>query len=156
MIRYDLKCSKGCAFDAWFKNSAAFDALQAAGQLSCVHCGSTEVEKAPMAPRVSTSKTSAPIAPPEDARPAAAAPMAGALSTPENPELARKIKDLQDYLDKNSDDVGAKFADEARKIHYGEADSRQIHGVASLEEAQELTEEGVGISPLPLLPRKGN
>lgn len=153
MIRYDLKCSQGCEFDAWFKNSAAFDASKAAGQLHCALCGSADVSKAPMAPRVSTSKRSTPVvAEPMDPDHA----MAGALTTPKDPELTRKLKDLQDYLDKNSDDVGAKFAEEARKIHYGETDSRQIHGVASLEDARELTEEGVSIAPLPLLPRNGN
>ena len=141
MIRYDLKCARGCAFDAWFKNSAAFDALKAAGQLTCAHCGSTDVEKALMAPRVRDSKRT-PDTPPTP------------LSTPSDPELARKLRDLKDYIDRNSDDVGADFPEEARKIHYGETDQRQIHGVATLDEARELTEEGVSVAPLPPLWRR--
>lgn len=143
MIRYDLKCARGCAFDAWFKDSAAFDALKAAGQLTCAKCGSPEVEKALMAPRVRDSGREP-------------TPAAGALSTPQDPELARKLRELRDYIDKNSDDVGAEFPEEARRIHYGESEKRQIHGVASPEEARELTEEGVEIAPLPPLWRRSS
>jgi hypothetical protein len=153
MIRYDLKCARGCEFDAWFKDSAAFDALKAAGQVVCARCGSTEVEKALMAPRVAPSRKSASTRPDKAAEDKAEI---GALSAPSDPELAKKLKDLQDYLTRNSDDVGADFPEEARRIHYGEADKRQIHGVASPDEARQLTEEGVPIAPLPLSPRRAN
>jgi len=153
MIRYDLKCACGCEFDAWFKDSAAFDALKAAGQVVCASCGSTDVRKALMAPRVATSRKSAKT---RSEAPSEGAAAVGALSAPTDPELAKKLKDLQDYLTRNSDDVGSAFPEEARRIHYGEADKRQIHGVASPEEARELTEEGVPIAPLPLSSRRAN
>jgi len=153
MIRYDLKCARGCEFDAWFKDSAAFDALKAAGKVVCARCGSTEVGKALMAPRVSTARKSTksrPEIPADDAKPV------HALSAPADPELARRLSELQDYLAKNSDDVGTDFPEEARRIHYGETDKRQIHGVATAEEARALTEEGVPVAPLPLPPRRTN
>jgi hypothetical protein len=153
MIRYDLKCARGCEFDAWFKDYAAFDALKAAAQVVCPSCGSTDVEKALMAPRVSTSRKSAKA---RSEAPAEAKTAVGALSAPTDPELAKKLRDLQDYLTRNSDDVGSDFPEEARRIHYGEADKRQIHGFASAEQAHELTEEGVPIAPLPVPPRRTN
>lgn len=153
MIRYDLKCARGCEFDAWFKDSAAFDALKAADQLVCAHCGGGGVEKALMAPRVSTARKSSES---RKDSPDAGETRVGALSTPADPQLARMLRKLQDYLNKNSDNVGADFPEEARRIHYGETDKRQIHGVASPDEAQELTEEGVPITALPLPPRRGH
>jgi len=150
MIRYDLKCARGCEFDAWFKDSAAFDALKASGQLACAHCGSTEVTKALMAPGVATSGAK----PPAERERGDDGQASGVLSGPTDPELARRVADLREYLQRNSHDVGDDFPEEARRIHYGEAESRQIHGVASPEEAQELTEEGVRIAPLPFLTRR--
>lgn len=148
MIRYDLKCARGCAFESWFRDSAAFDALKAAGGLVCAHCGSTEVEKALMAPRVSAArKAGEPAAPPDRPGP-------GALTSTPDPELARMLSKLREHLARNSQDVGADFPEEARRIHYGETEKRQIHGVASLDEARELTEEGVPVAPLPPFPRR--
>ncbi len=153
MIRFDLKCERGCEFDAWFKDNSAFEKVKASGGLGCAHCGSSRVEKALMAPGVSTSraKSGGSVETPDGA-----GGQMASLSSPEDPELARRLKHLREYLDKNSNDVGADFPEEARKIHYGEADSRQIHGVATPEEAKELSEEGVAVAPLPPLPRRSD
>ena len=129
MIRYDLKCANGDAFEAWFGSIADFDAQAARGDVMCPHCGSTYVEKAPMAPAVRTSRSN-------EARKERAVAMAMAAKVREH------IKDNFDY-------VGDRFADEARKMHTGESDERAIWGQATPDEARELAEEGIPASPLP-------
>jgi hypothetical protein len=129
MIRYDLKCANGDEFEAWFGSIADYDAQAAHGQLICPQCGTTHVEKAPMAPAVRTSKA-------KEAQKERAVAMAMAAKVREH------IKDNFDY-------VGDKFANEARKIHLGDAEERAIYGEATLEEARALAEDGVPASPLP-------
>jgi hypothetical protein len=129
VIRYDLKCANGDEFEAWFGSIADFDAQAARGDVMCPHCGSTHVEKAPMAPAVRTSRS-------KEARQERAVAMAMAAKVREH------IKDNFDY-------VGDNFADEARKMHAGESDERAIWGQATPEEARELAEEGIPASPLP-------
>lgn len=134
MIKYTLKCADGHHFESWFKDSAAFDGLSAAGQLTCAVCGSQDVTKGIMAPSVSSS------------RDAADAP----LSQPAHPAEAA-LKQLRAHLEKNADYVGRKFATEARKIHDGESDKRQIWGEATPAEAKALKEEGVPVAPVPFV-----
>lgn len=129
MIRYDLRCQNGDEFEAWFGSIADFDAQAAKGQLMCPHCGTTHVEKAPMAPAVVSGRK-------KDARNERAVAMAMAAKVREH------IKDNFDY-------VGDKFADEARKMHAGESEPRSIWGEATPEEARELAEEGIDAAPLP-------
>lgn len=129
MIRYDLKCDQGDEFEAWFGSMADYDKQAEAGQLMCPHCGSSHVEKAPMAPAVRTSRS-------VEARKDRAVAMA----------MAAKVRE---HIKENFDYVGDKFADEARKIHNGESEERAIYGETTPEEARALAEEGVPAAPLP-------
>jgi len=161
MIRYALICEKGHDFESWFQDSAAYAKQAKRGLVACPQCGSAKVEKAIMAPRLSATakKRGAPIqAPPPTAEtsttPASPAPVA--MISPQEQEFRAKLKELRDHLTKNADNVGAKFPEEARKMHYGEIEHRSIYGVASRDEAKELSEEGIEFHPLPLLPDERN
>ncbi|MGB8637692.1 MAG: DUF1178 family protein [Pseudolabrys sp.] len=160
MIRYALICQRGHQFESWFQDSAAYDKQAKRGLVSCPHCGSAKVEKAIMAPRLSATakKRSKAIEAPETAPEAAPAPAPApvAMISPQEQEIRAKLKELRDHLTKNADNVGAKFPEEARKMHYGEIEHRSIYGVASPEEAKELSEEGIEFHPLPSLPDERN
>jgi hypothetical protein len=164
MIRYALICQQGHQFESWFQDSAAYDKQAKRGLISCPHCGSAKVEKAIMAPRLSAtakkrSRTiEAPAATTETASAPAPAPAPApvAMISPQEQEIRAKLKELRDHLTKNADNVGTKFPEEARKMHYGEAEHRSIYGVASTEEAKELSEEGIEFHPLPPLPDERN
>jgi hypothetical protein len=164
MIRYALICERGHNFESWFQDSAAYDKQVKRGLVACPQCGSASVEKAIMAPRLSVTakKRRAPVeppAPPAEAPatpPAPANPAPVAMLSPQEKEFRAKLKELRDHLTKNADNVGAKFPEEARKMHYGEIEHRSIYGVASSEEADELAEEGVEFHPLPILPDERN
>jgi hypothetical protein len=162
MIRYTLVCERGHAFESWFADSAAYDRQSKRKLVACPHCGSTKVDKAIMAPRLATSKkrkglmeapTAAEALAPT-AAPAAPAPVA--MISPQEQEVRAKLKELRDHLTKNADNVGPKFPEEARKMHYGEIELRSIYGVASPEEANELAEEGIDFHALPVLPDEQN
>ncbi len=162
MIRYALVCDNGHQFESWFQDSAAYDRQARRKLVACPHCNSTRVEKAIMAPRLAAGKkraapmevSSAP-APAADA-PAADAPEPVAMMSPREKELRAKLKELRDHLTSNADDVGARFPEEARKMHYGEIEHRSIYGVASTDDARSLAEEGVEFHPLPVLPEERN
>ncbi len=141
MISFSLHCEKGHDFEAWFRNSADFDKQAAAGFVSCPSCGSTEISKALMAPAVSTGKRREKLA--------VAANAEQAKVMAQLQELARKVRST-------SENVGTKFAEEARKIHFGEVEARGIYGEATLDEAKGLAEDGVAFMPLPDLPEDGN
>nr|WP_111301661.1 DUF1178 family protein [Paracoccus saliphilus] len=134
MIRYALRCDNGHDFDGWFRSSEGFRAMQDSGQVTCAACGSTQVEKALMAPAVAEKR-------------------APALSAPRNPAEAA-LEALRRKVEENSDYVGLRFAEEARAMHQGDRPSRAIHGEARPEEARKLIEEGVPVAPLPFLPRQ--
>ena len=162
MIRYALICQQGHEFESWFPDSAAYDKQAKRGLVSCPHCGSAKVEKAIMAPRLSaTAKKRSRTIEVSEATPEAtttpAPPSAPvAMISPQEQEIRTKLKELRDHLIKNADNVGAKFPEQARKMHYGEIDHRSIYGVASPEEAKELSEEGIEFHPLPPLPDERN
>ncbi|MFD1913088.1 DUF1178 family protein [Halodurantibacterium flavum] len=141
MIRFTLKCANDHAFESWFQSGNAFDTLRSQGQLTCPSCGSIRVDKALMAPAVSTS---------EKVPPAEAGPLPVPAPDPRQEALAA----LRRHIEANSDYVGMNFAAEARAMHSGEAPSRPIHGEAKLEEAKALLEEGVPVAPLPFLPQR--
>lgn len=150
MIRYTLKCDRDHVFDAWFHSADAFEKLRKSRMTSCAVCGSPEVDKTLMAPRVQASR-SREIAPlPSEA--AATAPGADgksfSLSEPDSP-LAQAIARLRAEVEASSDYVGTDFATEARAMHLGDTPTRAIHGEARLDEARALAEEGVPILPLP-------
>lgn len=148
MIRYDLICKDGHEFDGWFSNSAAFDKQQRKGLVACVHCGSTKVEKQLMAPGI----------PAKSNRKAEteAKPVLAAAVDPKQQKLLQLMREVRKAVEENSEYVGNKFAEEARKIHYEEAEKRGIYGETTAQDAKALIEEGIEIHPLPLLPEEGN
>ena len=161
MIRYALNCEQGHTFESWFQNSAAYDKQAKRGLVTCPICGSAKVEKAMMAPRL--ARADAPPEPPTPTAspPAAPAPVPAAktpiaIMSSQERELRQKLKELRDHVTKNANYVGARFPEEARKIHYGETEHRSIYGEASPDEAKALHEEGIEFHPLPILPDEMN
>jgi hypothetical protein len=129
MIRFTLRCTAEHEFEGWFRNGDAFEAQQKAGEIACPTCGDTQVEKALMAPNIGRSHRNVPALSP--------AQMRAALL-----ELRRQVESKCDY-------VGERFAEEARKIHYGEADPHGIYGEATLDESRELADEGITVGRIP-------
>jgi hypothetical protein len=155
MIRYTLVCEKKHEFESWFPNSSAYDKQAKHGLVACPMCGSAKVEKALMAPRLARSgkRDETPVV--NNEQPAApVAPVA--MMAPQEQELRAKLRELREHLTKNADNVGQKFPEEARKMHYGETEHRSIYGEATLEDAKELSEEGIEVHPLPVLPDERN
>ena len=157
MIRYNLRCERGHAFESWFQSSSAYDQQVRRKLVTCPTCGSSKVEKAIMAPQIVSRKGRGSAAPAPAAQEPPAAP---AESTPlmmaQEHELRAKLKELRDHIVNNADNVGDRFPSEARKMHYGDIEHRPIYGEASPEEARSLVEEGVEVSPLPVLPEDRN
>ena len=161
MIHYNLRCKKGHAFESWFQSSSAYETQEKRKLVSCPLCGSTDVERAIMAPRIARKKgrEQAPAeqlpvpAPATEAVPPS--PSAPLLMTQER-ELRAKLKELRDHIVKNADNVGERFPNEARKMHYGVIEHRPIYGEASPDEAKALIDEGVEVMPLPTLPEDRN
>jgi len=124
MIVFDLQCREGGeTFEAWFRSNADYEEQRAAGLVQCPICQSSNVGKAPMAPRVPKKTSDGPLA---------------------------KIAALQAELLKNSRWVGDEFTDTARAMHSGELEREQVHGNATLEQAKSLADEGISVAPLPL------
>ena len=159
MIRYSLRCDRGHAFESWFQSSTAYEQQEKRKLVNCPACGSAKVERAIMAPQI-VSKKGREIAAPEPAAPAPATEVTAPASTPllmaQERELRAKLKELRDHIVKNADNVGERFPNEARKMHYGDIEHRPIYGEASPDEARALIEEGVEVSPLPVLPEDRN
>jgi hypothetical protein len=131
MILFELRCAAQHHFEAWFRDGATYDKQAAGGEITCPVCGDSRIEKAPMAPRLSKGRGAA-----LDAQEAVG-------------ELRKALVGLKRQVEANCDYVGEKFPDEARKIHYGDAEARPIYGEASPEQAQELEEEGVAVARIP-------
>lgn len=128
MIRYGLKCANGHQFESWFQSASAFDILKDAGHVTCIECGTADVEKMLMAPALGARQANAP--------------------SPREEALAK----LRQHVAQNSEYVGNSFATEARRMHDGDAPTRSIHGEARIEDARKLLEDGVPVAPLPFLP----
>jgi hypothetical protein len=142
MIQYSLKCACGYTFDSWFQSAAAFDGLQRAGHVSCALCGSQDVAKAMMAPRVTKGEKRG-----EDLVP----------KTPAPAPNVHPLEKMRRHIEANAEYVGTSFAREARAMHIRDAPERPIYGEANGAEARALIEEGVPVVPLPFLPtRKAN
>jgi hypothetical protein len=139
VIKYRLQCAHGHEFEGWFASSASYDGQLEAGQLTCPECNSREVGKSIMAPNVATRAR--PDAAADDDMPA---------------RYSNLVREVKRVLTTSSEDVGARFPEEARKIHYREVEQRAIRGTASLDEARALVEEGVEIMALPRLPEDTN
>lgn len=161
MILYNLQCAEGHGFEVWFRNGAAYD-QRAPGSLSCPVCGGTQVTKAPMAPRIARSRGEGARGEVsrgeeirgEDARGEAAAPATPHVALPAlPPELTQQLQELRKKVEASCDYVGERFAEEARRIHYGETKAHDIYGEASSRDAKELREEGVAFHQVPWLPR---
>lgn len=156
MILYNLVCTRRHEFESWFPNSSAYDKQARRGLISCPVCASTKVEKAIMAPRLARKDKSTSIAVSDEVAAAPQAVTPVAMISPQEQELRKKLKELRDHLTANSDNVGKKFPEEARKMHYGEIEHRSIYGEATAQDAKELHEEGIEFHPLPMLPDERN
>ena len=154
MIRYALACAKGHSFESWFQDSAAFDKQARQKLVTCPICGSAKVEKAIMSPRLAGTRKRGAARKPAQSPASEKTPVA--MMSPQEQELRSKLKELREHLTKNADYVGQRFPEEARKMHYGEADHRSIYGEASPDEAKKLHEEGIEFHPLPTLPDERN
>ena len=138
MILYELRCEAGHGFEAWFRNSATYDAQVAAGEVNCPVCGSGTVEKALMAPAIAKRSGG-------DGE--------GRRTHTTMADARRELEALRRKIEENCEYVGDRFADEARKIHYEEASHRDIYGEATETEARELEEEGIGVARIPWVSR---
>jgi hypothetical protein len=163
MIKYALICEARHEFESWFSDSQAFETQALRGLVECPHCGSTQVEKALMAPSVSTSKRKARNSLAQMADAHASAPETGAPPTQAMALLDEKqravrnmLREMHRKITETTVDVGAGFVDEARRMHDGETPARAIRGEASFEQAKELWEEGVPVMPIPALPDDRN
>ena len=161
MIRYSLRCGRGHEFESWFQSSSAYEQQEKRKLVNCPACGSDKVERAIMAPQIVSKRARDSAAPEAAPAPPAAstdvtAPASTSLMMAQERELRAKIKELRDHIVKNADNVGERFPNEARKMHYGDIEHRPIYGEASPDEARALIEEGVEVSPLPVLPEDRN
>ena len=164
MIHYQLRCTATAeehAFDGWYKDSAAFEKLAKAGLVECPVCGGTKVERALMAPAIPKkgrpARNAKPEAPPPAPAPVVApdappAPPAPVAAGPMPAQLRALLARMRAEVEKQCDYVGKDFAEEARKIHKGEAEARGIYGEASDAEAEALKDEGIEIARIPWVP----
>ncbi len=151
MICFELVCGNAHRFEAWFRSGAVYEEQEAAGELVCPLCGDREIRKAPMAPAVTRSRDRA-----DGGRmPAAADGPEGEAARRREVMAAilRQMRAVQTYVEKNFEDVGDRFAEEARRIHDGESERRGIYGRTDPEEARALRDEGIPVYPLPRLPK---
>ena len=140
MIVIDAKCTNGHVFEGWFKDNASFDEQVEAHAITCPHCGDTNITRALMAPNLGGLRKGKEAAPPN----AAMSPNDAIMQ-----DYVEALYEFKKHVEDNSDYVGDKFPEEARKIHYGEEDARSIHGEATPEEAEKLVEEGVDFQRIP-------
>ena len=134
MIQYSLHCAKGHRYDAWFKSAAAFDEQQARGLVSCAVCGDGAIEKAPMAPAVARTDGEK---------------VSFSSGHPDAAKLRELVRAYRQRVTSEADYVGDRFAEEARKIHFEEAEARGIYGEATRDEVAGLLDDGVDFMPLP-------
>lgn len=138
MIVFDLRCSNDHEFESWFQSSDAYDSLVKARKVACPVCGVTRVAKALMAPAVNGARKRG------DSVKAVASPAAQQMG-----QYMQALRELRTEVEKNCDYVGEKFPEEARKMHYGEAETRNIYGEASESDAEALREEGIEFQRVP-------
>lgn len=156
MIVFDLKCRRDHVFEAWFPDSASFAEQVDSGKVLCPVCGSRKVGKALMAPKVHKGREAKPAPRPgsQVERPQGATQ---AMADSEKAgELRRMLRELREHVESNCDYVGGEFAEEARRIHYGESDPRGIYGETSDDEAKALEDEGIEVARVPWLPRENS
>jgi hypothetical protein len=129
MILYELRCRSDHSFEGWFRNSGGYEEQLAAGEITCPICGDTNVDKAPMAPRVVRG-----------------------TAGPSEAQALQMLRALRRAVEAKCEDVGGRFAEEARKIHYGETAQRGIYGNTTADEAEALADEGIEIARIPWIP----
>jgi hypothetical protein len=151
MILFELRCKKDHHFEGWFRDGKSFEAQTRAGKLVCPICGSRNVEKAMMAPRIGKGSHSKPAAA-ETPQPPVPAPVPPAQQA--EMKAVQFLREMRKQIEDNCDYVGPGFAEEARKIHYGETEARGIYGETSPEEAEALDEEGIEFARVPWVPRQ--
>jgi hypothetical protein len=141
VISYSLVCDNSHKFDAWFRNAEAYEEQHDRGIVTCPMCNSVKVEKALMAPAVSRMNSDK-----------------VSLSTghPMQSEIREMLRTMRKKVTSEADYVGDKFAEEARKIHFKEAEARGIYGEATRDEVAELIDDGVDFLPLPHIPEEAN
>lgn len=139
MILFNLRCAKDHEFEGWFRNGDAYEEQAAARKISCPVCGSRKVEKAPMAPRIGKGAEQASERQQAEVKKAA--------------EMMKALRELRAKIEAESDYVGDRFAEEARRIHYGETEMRSIYGESTEEESEALREEGIPFARIPWVPR---
>jgi hypothetical protein len=132
MILFTLRCARGHEFEGWFRDGDGFESQRKAGEIACPECSETACEKAVMAPRLGRSRDTMPAISPG--------------------QLRAALVELRQQIETNCDYVGNRFAEEARRIHYGEMDPHSIYGEASEDESRELTEEGISFGRIPWIP----
>jgi hypothetical protein len=137
VIAYNLSCARGHEFEGWFKDSATYEQQEHDGSLVCPLCGDSKIRKAIMAPSLSKSDSKRP-------------------SGINHHALRQYAIGLRDFIRDNAEYVGPRFADEARKIHYGETDERTIYGESTVSEVKELIDEGIDVAPFPADPEDMN
>lgn len=138
MILFDLRCAKDHVFEAWFRDGACFERQAKRGEIACPLCGSRKVVKSPMAPNLARGKTGSKTGEPcQDG------------TAERHAKLLAALRATRELVEKNFENVGERFPEEARRIHYGEADKRNIYGDATLEDARELNDEGIAVGILP-------
>jgi len=157
MILYRLRCGKGHQFESWFKDSKAYEKQEKRSLIGCPTCGDSKVERAIMAPRIGKGgKQEVVSSDVPAAAPAAPSPeqqQMAALAKHMPREMRETLLKLRQQVEQNCEHVGEKFAEEARKIHYGESDKRGIYGETTEKEAEALAEEGIEFGRLPWIPR---
>ena len=149
MIKYALACDQAHEFESWFPSSEAYDEQRKRGFVTCPVCQSPKVEKQIMAPRLARTERT-PVAVAQEA------PQPMAILSEREREFRAMLRAIREHVTKNAEDVGDRFPDEARKMHYGEVEHRSIYGEASLADARALIEEGIEVHPLPLVPDERN
>ncbi len=136
MIVFNLKCPDAHVFEAWFRDSAGYERQASAGEIACPICGSRKIGKAPMAPNIASKREAADV-----------------NAAERDGEILGRLRALRAEVEKNSEHVGRRFPEEARKIHYGETAPRSIHGDADRKEAEALRDEGIDVRVIPWVPR---
>ena len=160
MIRYALACDNGHEFESWFPSSASYDQQAERGFVTCPVCSSAKVAKQLMAPSLGRKRGGGPEtepAPAAETLPAPAAPQQPVAIMSEREQAIRAmLRSVREHVTKTADYVGPSFAEEARKMHYGETEHRSIYGEADAAEAKALIEEGIEFHPLPTAPDDRN
>lgn len=151
MILYTLHCPADHRFEAWFKDSAVYERQAKRGLISCPVCQSTAISRAPMAPRIAkgvaiSAESEAEAAPQPTPPVAPPAAQSGEMAVSASPELMNALRQV---VEKHCENVGERFAEEARRIHYGETPERGIYGRSTPTETEALLEEGIEVLPLP-------